>query len=53
MNLILAWFLVILGLSIVGVALFLALGYLGLLLLGGAMITGAGLLVIPVDRRDR
>jgi hypothetical protein len=50
---ILAVFFVILGLSSVAVALFLAMGYPGLLLLGGVMVAAVGLLAIPVDGRDR
>lgn len=53
MMLILAVFFVILGFSTMAVALFWALGFPGLLLLGGAMIAAVGLLAIPVDRRDR
>lgn len=53
MRLAAAIFLVVLGLSIMGWALFWALGYPGLMLLGGAMVTAAGLLGIQVDGSDR
>lgn len=48
-----AIFMVILGFITMAVALFLAMGYPGLMLLGGAMVAAVGLLFIPVDRRDR
>ncbi len=53
MNLIMAIFFVILGLSGIGLALFLAMGLPGLLLLGSAMVAAVGLLVIPVGRSNR
>jgi hypothetical protein len=52
-RLIVAIFFVILGFSVMAWALFLALGYPGLMLLGGAMVAAVGLLAIPVDGRDR
>jgi hypothetical protein len=48
-----AVFFVILGVCAVAVALFLAMGYPGLLLIGGAIVAAVGLLAIPVDGRDR
>ncbi len=53
LNLILAVFLVVLGVSAVAVALFLILAWTGLLLLGGVLTAAVGLLVIPVDRGER
>ena len=53
MSLVGAVFLVVLGLGSMTVALLLALGYPGLLLLGGAIATAVGLLVIPIDGRAR
>ncbi len=53
MRLLSAIFFVILGLAGMGLALFLAMGLPGLLLLGSAMVAAVGLLVIPVDRSDR
>lgn len=53
MRLLSAIFFVILGLSGMAVALFLAMGLPGLLLLGSTMVAAVGLLVIPVDRSDR
>lgn len=49
----LAIFLVVLGLGVAAWALFLAMGYPGLLLSGGLLLAAAGLLFIPVDGRDR
>lgn len=48
-----AVFMVILGTITMAVALFLAMGYPGLMLLGGAMVAAVGLLFIPVDRSNR
>lgn len=53
MNLVLAVILVVLGLAAMAWALFLALSFPGLLLLGGAMLTAVGLLGVPVDGSDR
>ena len=53
MNLVAAVFLVVLGLTAAAVALFLAMGYPGLLLLGGVIAAAVGLLLIPIDGRAR
>lgn len=53
MRLVLAVLLVVLGLSLMGWALFLAMGYPGFVLLGGGLLTAVGLLVIQVDGSDR
>lgn len=49
----LAIFCVTAGVSAISVALFLLLGWLGVLLIGGAVVAAVGLLAIPVDRGDR
>jgi hypothetical protein len=52
-RLVVAVLVVVLGLSLMGWALFLAMGYPGLTLLGGGLLTAVGLLVIQVDGSDR
>jgi hypothetical protein len=52
-RLVVAVLLVVLGLSLMGWALFLAMGYPGLVLLGGGLLAAVGLLVIQVDGSDR
>lgn len=53
MRLVAALFLVVLGLGAMALALFWAMGYPGLVLLAGAMVTAVGLLGIQVDGSDR
>lgn len=53
MRLVLAVFLVVLGFSGMAVALFWAMGYPGLVLLGSIAVAAVGLLGIPVDRSKR
>lgn len=48
----LAIFLVLLGLAFMSWALFLAMSWHGLLLMGGGLLVGAGLLGIQVDRGE-
>jgi hypothetical protein len=51
-RLALAIFLVVLGLALMSWALFLALSWHGLLLMGGGLLAVAGLLGIQVDRGE-
>lgn len=51
-RLALAIFLVVLGLALMSWALFLAMSWHGLLLMGGGLLAGAGLLGIQVDRGE-
>ena len=53
LNLALAIFFVVLGVSAMGWALFLMASWPGVLLIGGAVVAAVGLLAIPVDRGDR
>lgn len=47
-----AVFFLVLGLANMTWALFLVLGWPGLLLMGGALLAGVGLLGIPLDRGE-